>query len=102
ILLVHEGAGTVLDINDHRIQTGGAFFRNNGSYNQRDRFDCRGRVAKCVKLFVGGRNLRSLTVHSKARLVENGAEFFQRQIDAITGNGFEFVEGAASVPEPSS
>src|SRR5689334_5519346 len=98
----HERAVADLYVDDHRIETGGAFFRDDRSHDQRYRFDCRGRIAQRVHLLVGGRELRSLSRHRVANLVQYLLEFRGAQVDAVTRNRLELVERAAGVTKTTA
>ena len=99
---LHEGAGAGFDVEHQRIDSFGKFLAHDGGADQANIFDRGGDVAQGVDFFVGGSDFGGLADQGHAAFAKDAAKIGQRQRGVESGDGFEFIEGAAGVAEAAA
>src|SRR5205823_14353515 len=99
---LHERARTGFHVENERVDPFRQFLAHDRSANQVRALDRASHIAKCVEFAVGGSDLRSLADHGAAALSEHATKIAGSETDIEAGNGFQFVERAAGVPEAAA
>src|SRR5262249_16039799 len=101
-LLLHEGARAGLHIKDQRVDTFSQLLAHDRRTDERGTLYRSGDVTQGVHLLVRGHDAGRLPYEAHTTLLQNLAHLLCGEIYVETRDRFEFVEGAAGVPQATA
>ena len=100
--VLHEGAGTALDVQQNAVGTGSNLLTHDARCNQRHRVNRSGDVTQCVELLVCGDKIARLTCDGNANLGDLLEEVRLGNLNGKTWDCLKFVQRTARVTQAAA
>ena len=100
--VLHEGAGTALDVQQNAVGTGSDLLAHDARCNQRHRINRCGNVAKRIKLLVSWNKIARLTCDGNANLGDLLEEIWLGNLNGKSRNCLKFIQRTARMAQAAA